>query len=50
VPERSDRFLAYTALVNQMTLPGKNYDQLNAELTLYRQTWDTAWYSKMTPE
>ncbi|MFM8488419.1 MAG: sialate O-acetylesterase, partial [Bacteroidota bacterium] len=31
-------FPAYTALVNQMTLPGKNYDQLNAELALYRQT------------
>ena len=42
-------FPAYTELVDQMTLPGKNYEQLNAELTVYRQTWDTAWYFKNDP-
>ena len=42
-------FPAYTELVDQMTLPGKNYDQLNAELAVYRQTWDTAWYFRNDP-
>ncbi len=42
-------FPQFQDLVEKMTAPGKNFDQLNVDLNRYRAQWDTAFYLKNDP-